>query len=245
VSGAIDSVVCLTVDVEWCAPPVLNDLVSLLDERGLKATFFVTHLGVDVPGHERGIHPNYRSSSDVVKSLPEPISDTSIYEGVVKAYKDFAPEARGVRGHSLHYDSLLLSIYQKSGIAYDSSYQMSLMAGITPFLKEYDILEMPIFFNDFYELKSGPTGFDAAKINLDAPGLKVFDIHPNTTYINASSLDHYNSTKSFYKDPDRLLASRHPGAGVRTMVLGLLDRLASGGYTTALMGEVNDAWRSR
>src|SRR5262249_35907583 len=55
---------CFTVDVEWAAPEVLADIVRLFDTYGVKATFFVTHQGVSVPGHERGLHPNFRRGSD-------------------------------------------------------------------------------------------------------------------------------------------------------------------------------------
>jgi len=240
--------VCLSVDVEWSTKEVLEDLVRLFDERGLKATFFVTHAGVSVPGHERGIHPNYRADGEVRRALAvrgdeAPLTEQAMYEGVVASFKGFAPEAKGARGHSLHYDSRLLAIYNGAGIEYDSTYQMPLVQGIAPHWKEYDILELPIFFNDFFELKTGALGFDALRLNLEAPGLKVIDIHPNTMFINASSLDHYEASRKHYKDPDGLLRLRHEGKGVRTLVIGLMDRLASGRYATATIGEINTAWR--
>ena len=49
--------VCFSVDVEWAAQPVLDDVRNLFDQHGVAATFFVTHAGVSVPGHERGLHP--------------------------------------------------------------------------------------------------------------------------------------------------------------------------------------------
>ena len=132
----------------------------LLDERGLRATFFVTHGGVDVPGHERGIHPNFRRDGDVVKAIGTRVAsdagapdDAAVYEHVVAAFKDFAPEARGVRAHSLHYDLLLLPIYQRHGIEYDSSYQMPLLRDLRPFWKECGILEIPIYFNDLLRIE--------------------------------------------------------------------------------------------
>src|SRR5262245_34833454 len=58
---------CFTVDVEWAAPEVLADIAGLFDAHGVKATFFVTHSGVSVPGHERGLHPNFGRNSDAAK----------------------------------------------------------------------------------------------------------------------------------------------------------------------------------
>lgn len=242
--------VCLSVDVEWANPDVLADLRMLLDERGLRATFFVTHGGVDVPGHERGIHPNFRRDGDVVKAIGTRVAgdagapdDAAVYEHVVAAFKDFAPEARGVRAHSLHYDSLLLPIYKRHGIEYDSSYQMPLLADLRPFWKENGILEMPIYFNDHFELKTGAVGLDASNIDLDAPGLKIFLLHPNIVYLNAESNGRYLASKAFYHDPDRLLAARHQGRGIRSFLIDLLDRLARKGTPSMTLGQVNALWR--
>ena len=242
--------VCLSVDVEWASPAVLADLRSLLDERRLRATFFVTHGSVDVPGHERGIHPNFRRNGDIAKAFCAKFGDAgmpddaAVYAHVVAAFKGFAPEARGVRAHSLHYDSVLLPIYERYGIEYDSSYQMPLVRDLRPFWKECGVLEIPIYFNDYFELKARAIGFEATKIDLDAPGLKVFLMHPNILYLNAESEGHYLSTKGFYREPDRLLAARHRGRGIRTLMIELLDRLAAGAYPTMTLGEVNSIWRS-
>jgi hypothetical protein len=246
--GFDPTTVCLTVDVEWAAPEVLQDLVGLLDERELKGTFFVTHEGVSVPGHERAIHPNFRADGDVrraqvASNAERQVTDAEMYEHVVSTFKNFAPESVGVRGHSLHYDSLLLPIYHRLGIQYDSTYQVPLARDLAPFWKEYDILEMPIYFNDFYELKAAPLGFDARNIDLAAPGLKVIDIHPNTMFVNAHSLEHYEATRGAYRDPDRLMEFRHDGPGVRTLMIDVFDRLAEERRPTATMGEVNSLWR--
>lgn len=244
--------ICLSVDVEWAHPAIVADLQALLDERGLKATFFVTHDNVLVPGHERGIHPNFRRNGDALKALRTRLGDaattldeTAIYEHVIRMFKGFAPDARGVRGHSLYYDSLLLPIYERYGLEFDSSYQMPLVPRLVPFWKEYGIVEIPIYLNDFFELRTGAIGFNAGKLDFAAPGLKVFNMHPNTVFLNAASLDHYESTKGFYHDVDRLLAARHSGHGIRTMVIDTLDRIASQDCPILTLGEVNALWHSQ
>lgn len=242
--------VCLTVDVEWAAPPVLDDLRRLFDERGLTATFFCTHAGVDVGGHERGLHPNYRPTGDTIKQLRATrgeqalLDDATVFRHVLTHTLGFAPEAKGVRSHSLHYDSMLMPLYPQLGLEYDSTYLMPLVGGLRPFWKEYGVLELPIYFNDHFDLKAGATGFDAGVLALDRPGLKVINMHPNMMFINAMSDQHYLSTKSFYHDTERLLAARHNGAGIRTLLLDLLDRLAGTRHPTATLGQVNAAWRA-
>jgi hypothetical protein len=243
--------VCLTVDIDWACPEVLADLVGLLDERGLSATFFCTHAGIEVPGHERAIHPNFRHQGDTMRRLRrevtgdlEALGESAIYEYVVRTTKTFCPEARGVRGHSLFYDSLLLPIYHAAGIEYDSTYLLPLVPNLTPFYKEYDILEIPIYFNDHFYLKSEGTDFSVAALGLDRPGLKVCQFHPNMVYLNAASDQHYQETRSFYHDAERLRKSRNPQPGVRALFLSLIDDLAARRRPTLTLGQVNERWRA-
>ena len=98
--------VCFSVDVEWAADAVTADLRMLFDEHGVAATFFVTHNGISVPGHERGLHPNFLRSGDTYRGFSGAgqASDRGIYEHVVSTTLSFAPEAKGVRAHSLFYE---------------------------------------------------------------------------------------------------------------------------------------------
>jgi hypothetical protein len=245
--------ICITVDVEWAHPAVLNDVRQLLDERGVRGTFFCTHAGIDVGSHERGLHPNYRRNGSTLKELAggigaaaaAVIDESDLYRHVLRTTLSFAPEAKGARSHSLYYDSLLMPLYREFGLEYDSSYQLPITSGLRPIWKEYDVLELPIYFSDHFELKTGATGFEIALLNLDRPGLKVINLHPNMMFINAVSDEHYISTKAFYHDPERLLQARYGGRGVRSMVIDLLEDVASCNRFTATLGEVNAEWRSR
>ena len=104
------NVLCLSVDEEWANPDVLSDLLQMLDERQLRATFFCTQPGVEVPGHERALHSNFRRTGDTVRDFrnvthapPEAWSDGQVYAHVVETARRFCPEATGIRGHSLFY----------------------------------------------------------------------------------------------------------------------------------------------
>ncbi|MHB8461376.1 MAG: polysaccharide deacetylase WbmS family protein, partial [Vulcanimicrobiaceae bacterium] len=79
-------------DVEWASQPVIDEIRSLLDERGIKGTFFVTHAGVDVGQHERGLHPNFRRNGDTYRALADAHSrsDNDVYEHVMQTTKTFA-----------------------------------------------------------------------------------------------------------------------------------------------------------
>ena len=245
--------ICLTVDVEWAHPAVLEDVVDLFDMHGVRATFFCTHAGIDVGSHERGLHPNYRRNGTTLKELGAGmgpaamagIHEEELYRQVLRTTRIFAPEAKGVRSHSLFYDSLMIPLYREFGLEYDSSYQLPLTPGLQPTWKEYDVLELPIYFADHFELKTRATEFNLGRLHLERPGLKIINLHPNMIYLNAVSDQQYRASKTFYHDPERLLEARFPGRGIRSMVIDLLEQLALQGRPTATLGEVNQEWRSR
>jgi len=246
-----ESLICITIDVDWAAPSVVEDMVRLLDEAGIRATIFCTHEGIGVPGHERGLHPNFRLSGDSMRKLREEagekffeLSEAAVYEYVVGLTKTFCPEAVGVRAHSLLYDSQLLQIYRMAGLQYESNYLLPLAAGLRPVWKEYDLLEIPIFFNDHFELKSGATGFRLDAMHLERPGLKVFQFHPNMVFINAATDRQYLDCKACYHDYDRLLGLRSGGKGARTCFNELIDLITGKQLDTATLGEVNTSWRT-
>jgi peptidoglycan/xylan/chitin deacetylase (PgdA/CDA1 family) len=249
-TDGIADAVCLTIDVDWACSEVLADMVRLLDERNLRATFFCTHAGIEVPGHERAIHPNFRHRGDTTRRLRRERGDLSempepaIYEYVVRKTLEFCPEARGVRGHSLLYDSLLLPIYHAVGIEYDSSYLLPLTPGLHPVYKEYNLLEIPIYANDHFLLKIGAKELRTSLLKLDRPGLKVCQFHPNMVFLNAATDAHYQESRADYHDAERLRRRRHTGRGVRDLFVDLLDALAGRRYATPTLGEVNMVWRA-
>jgi hypothetical protein len=241
---------CFSVDVEWAHPVVLNDLRGLFDEAGIAATFFVTHEGVVTPGHERALHPNFRRNGDGYRALlasgeasSDPPTDSEIHRFVLERTLDFAPEAKGLRTHSLYCESTLLPLYSLLGLEYDCSYDMPLVAGLRPFWRTHGILAIPIYYMDHIDIMTGVTDFSVARLGLDRPGLKVFDFHPNMIYLNASEEATYIESKSFYHEPERLLAARNRGRGVRTLLLELLDHVVARQMPIARLDQINACWR--
>jgi hypothetical protein len=240
--------ICLTVDVEWAHEDVLADLVGLIEARGLKATFFCTHPGIRVPGHERALHPNFLRSGETMRRMgarASGMTDVEVYREVVQTTHRFCTEAVGVRGHRQFFDSTLLPIYREDGLEYDSSLFLPLVPHLTPVRKPHEIVELPIYYIDHSDLNAGYTGFDLRALRLDHPGLKVFDFHPNTVFINAMTNDHYVASKAHYHDPAQLRAMRHAGIGVRTLFVELLDAIATGSLPTATLTQINDRCRGR
>jgi hypothetical protein len=136
-----------------------------------------------------------------------------------------------------------MPLYQEFGLEYDSSYQIPLVSGLRPFWKECGVLEIPIYFADHFELKTGACDFRASALDLDSDGLKVINLHPNMVFLNCASDAEYQACKLFYRDVERLLEARNGGRGVRTLVCDLLERVAQLNVPIRTLGEVNAIWR--
>jgi len=243
-------IIAITIDVEWAHPLILQDVIQLLDDRNIKATLFCTHEGLRVGNHERALHPNYDRGGDTMKVLETDLgqkfarlTDNEIYRHIVQRTKAFCPEAIGVRGHNLYYTFALFQVYRDCGLHYDSSYFLPFQQNISPFLKQFDILELPIYYMDHHDLLKNPTQFDVRNLCLESAGLKIFNFHPNMLYINAPNNELYLQSKSVYHDPEKLQTFRHQGKGVRTLFLDLLDEIKSKNIETKLLCEINNQWR--
>lgn len=244
---APNDLISFSFDVEWACQAVIDDVRSLLDERGIVGTFFVTHAGVEVGGHERGLHPNFRRNGDAYRTLADASSrtDDEVYAHVLQTVLSFAPEARGTRSHSLLFDSTLLPIYARLGLEYDASFRLEMVPNLQPFWKQHDIVEIPTYYADYFDLVAQATEFRLPGLKLDAPGLKVVDFHPNLIYVNAPDIAAHEATRACYHDPEGLLALRHKGRGTRTLFIDLLDAVVSAKRGTATLSEINAAVRAR
>jgi len=242
----------LTIDVEWACRDAVTDTLRLLDDRGLRATFFCTHAGIEVPGHERALHPNFRRQGDTVRAFRNPSlaeiaepPDQDIYRHVVETTKSFCPEAIGVRAHSLFYDFEVLRLYRDAGLQYDSSYFLPLAEGLRPVRGGHDLLEIPFYYMDYWDLQEEASGWRLEPLGLDRPGIKVFVFHPNLILMNASRMASYVASKAHYHDVGRLLRLRQGRRGVRTLFLDLLDFITARNLQTLGLANLNAWWRER
>lgn len=247
---AKDEIIAFTVDAEWAHDDVLADVLKIFDDHDIPITLFCTHDGIEPSGHERALHPNYRNNGDLMRrffdehgAVNADVPTMDQFRYVLQHTKEYAPEAIGVRSHCLLTESGLLPVYNELGLEYESGFMMPLTAGISPAMKFYDILELPIFLNDHAELRMQATGHELSELKPGAPGLKVFTFHPNIVYLNAPNEEHYEASRPHYRDPDALLSMRHSGRGTRTMLLELLDYTVKTHGRTRTLAELNSEWR--
>jgi polysaccharide deactylase WbmS-like protein len=236
--------IALSFDIEWAADEVVEDVLRLLSERSLRASFFCTHHGIEVPGHERGIHPNFdRNGNTQVADADKLLDEAEFCRAVIRANKAFCPEATGVRSHRLIFDTLVEQACREGGLQYASTTMRPLAASLAPGSLGRGLVSLPIYFMDHWDLQNQVTGFDLARLQLGEPGMKVFDFHPLLIFLNAANNRQYEESKSYYRDPDRLRAARYPGRGIRTLFINLLDELAKFPAEVRLLSEINSEVR--
>jgi hypothetical protein len=117
--------------------------------------------------------------------------------------------------------------------------QLSAASGhrVAAFWNHSGFVQIPAYYGDHFDLKTGATNFDLSRLRLDHRGLKVLCFHPNIVYVNGVEEAAYLATKSFYHQPDRLLAARHKGEGIRTFLLRIIEYVGLGKFRRLLWGK--------
>ena len=224
-SAIVQNDVLISLDIDWASDEIIEDSLRLLNERGIRATLFLTgRTGVDLTGHEIALHPNY-----VGPDLESPVAELlSLF-----------PDAEGVRSHALFFSYGLVDVYERLGIRYQSNVLAYKQEALRPFQISRKVAEIPIYFMDTIQLMMEPeqTLFDPRDLGLESPGLKVFDFHPIHIYLNTDCMARYTKAKPFYHQPrDLELLRNRDRPGVRNLFIGLLDALVTQQNATGPIG---------
>ena len=109
--------ILITLDIDWASDFIIQKVDEMLKEKGVKATWFVTHNSAYLDNlsknknYELGIHPNFLPNTTQGKTPKE----------ILEKLKKIVPNAVSIRSHALHQNSHLLSLYKNHGIKFDSS----------------------------------------------------------------------------------------------------------------------------
>jgi hypothetical protein len=228
-------------DVDWAPDEVIDHVAGLLRERGVRATWFLTH---DSPAVERlrqeprlfelGIHPNFLDGS----------SHGGTFDQVIAHCRAFEPAARAVRTHWLYQTTVMLNrLLLETPIEVDASLLLSHYEGIRPVEHQWGgktLLRLPCFWEDDAEMERRGPIWDAEAL-LRGPGLRLFSFHPIHVYLNATDRATYYRLRpdgvSFKFD----LTSIRNSTGPRSCFLELSDELSrAGGGTRA--SDLHSAW---
>jgi len=208
--------VCITLDIDWASDEVLGDALSLIADLDVPATLFCTHAsplldGLDPARVELAWHPNFLGSADEIE--------------VIEEMARLFPGCAGVRSHALFFHSRLAPQYLQSGIRYvahDLRFAEPSLAASTHWS---GLVNVPGFWEDDVHSLYFDGDFDPDRIDLDAPGLKVFDFHPIHLHLNTDRMDRYETARADIEAGRDLAPHVNAGGmGSRTFLVDVVRR---------------------
>jgi hypothetical protein len=229
------SLVALTFDVDWAPEFMLEDLLLLLAERGLKGTVFTTHrseavANVDPEMVEVGLHPNFNDCRGE-------------FEAPLRALREIYPQAIGVRSHSLYESSHILQLFVKHGLLYECNTLMPWHDRLHPVTKVPGLLSIPFYWEDDTHFILG-RHFAFREDWLREPGQKVFNFHPVHLFMNTRSAEHYGSYRTYLTDEIELRKHiDYSIPGIRTLFLELVDYLVAQRIPTYRLCDIYERFR--
>jgi hypothetical protein len=191
----VDEVI-LTLDVDWAPDFIIDDVAQRLVTRGVRATWFVTHVSPAIDRLRRhpelfelGIHPNFSQGST---HGPTP-------EAVLQSCLSMIPDAVSMRTHSLMQSSpLLINVLRSTPIRVDVSMFLPHLPGLQPFplwMKRRALWRVPFFWEDDFEMERPEPIWELRPLLDIGPGLKIFDFHPVHVHLNRVDLSAYQQLK--------------------------------------------------
>jgi len=222
----------LTLDLDWAPDFMIDDAAQALVDRGVRATWFVTHASPAVERlrerpdlFELGLHPNFLAGS----------SHGATPEEVVAHCAALVPGARAVRTHCLMqstplHDALLAG----SDVEVDVSLFLpgaTHVEAVEQWSPGGRLVRLPYVWQDNMEMYAPRAQWSVDGL-LDPPGLRIFDFHPVHVWLNSASFEPYERLKATRPlgevAPEDAAALRNDdGPGARTAFLALADRLAA------------------
>jgi hypothetical protein len=193
----------ITFDTDWAPDCAVDFAANLLAERGVKSTWFVTHLSPAIERlrsrpdlFELGIHPNFRPGSSHGK---EP-------EQVLKTCMELVPNAVSVRTHGLLQSGDLFDfVMSLTPVTFDVSlfHPRALQVDVVKYERFGQILwRVPYVWEDDYVMEALPlnvprdrefSGF--SETLAKACGIQVFNFHPIHVFLNSNVMENYNAMK--------------------------------------------------
>lgn len=245
--------VAITFDIDWAPDCAIDFAADLLVERGVRSTWFVTHLSPAIERlrarpdlFELGIHPNFMPGS----------SHGEKPEQILKTCMDFVPDAVSLRTHGLLQSGNIFDfVMSLTPLTFDVSlfHPRALQIDVVKYERFGQVLwRVPYVWEDDYVMESSPlnvsrdrefSGF--SDMLAKARGIQVFNFHPIHVLLNSNVMDNYNAMKRDYSR----LSSITPAlaapftettrAGTKTALVDLaaaISELGSGSFIRELRG---------
>lgn len=208
--------VCITLDVDWASDPVLAEALALIRELDVPVTLFCTHRtslldDLDRARVEIAWHPNFL----------QPRSDAGLIDEMARWF----PGSEGVRAHALYFHSRLAPLYLGHGIRYLAHDLRFLAPRLAPARHWSGLIDVPGFWEDDVHALYFDGDFSLDRVDLSAPGLKVFDFHPIHLALNTDRMERYEGAREDMEAGRSLAAHVNPDLGSRTFLRAAVGRM--------------------
>ena len=185
----------ITIDLDWAPDYMIEPMAAALIERGVRATWLVTHASPAVEAlrerpdlFELGIHPNFQLGS----------SHGATPEEVIDHCMTLVPSARCVRTHGLVQSTRLLhALGRREGLCVDLSLYLHHCPSAAPCRFAYRgarLLRLPHVWEDDFEMECADDSWRLEEI-LALSGLKILDFHPVHVFLNCPSGEAYDACR--------------------------------------------------
>lgn len=210
--------VCITLDVDWAADEILQAALDLVAGLGIPVTVFCTHPtpvleGLDPERVELAWHPNFLAGRDELDVIGE--------------LEAWFPGARGVRSHALYFHSRLAPAYLSRGVEYVAHDLRFGLCDLAPVTHWSGLVDVPGFWEDDVHALFFDGDFDPGLVDLDPPGLKVFDVHPIHLWLNTDRMVRYEGARADMEARRDLSSHVNPGRGARTFLVQAVEHMLS------------------
>lgn len=226
---------CFTTDIEWAPEWAIAETFAIASAHGVRLVPFVTHrsaflektLGPGLAG--AGIHPNFLAGS----------THGADPDAVIASMAALAPNARVFRSHCFYDDTRTLRKLADRGFTHDSNACAFLQPELSPTRTVTSILRFPVFWeDDVHSANRLDWTLDALRPALDAPGLKIINVHPLRVALNVGDEATWRRIRGQYEPLASGRGEPQPGAGTRTLLEDLMRYASADGRRPYTLDEL-------
>lgn len=228
--------VFITADVDWAPDFALERMLNDFDDIGVNATIFATHrsslLARVGKSFEIGIHPDF-TRTDRSQTVRDKVKE------LLETY----PAATVTRSHRNFFGQNTCQVAAELGLKADFSHVHFQLPFAQVFRDQYGLVRASYTWEDGLHLDYKiPMSMNC--IDMESPGLKVFNFHPVLYYLNVSDDNQRRSAVAGISDltaasKSRLEKYAMPDSfpGIRQLSLELLKDLKRRGVRFRLSSE--------
>lgn len=233
----------VTGDLDWASEDCLDFYLNSLNSFGIKPLIFATHKSktlnrffkknlVDI-----GLHPNFKKNSTQGSNKEE------IINNLIKLY----PNTNIFRCHGFQDSQLILNLFSKKNIYFNSNQLDYMETNIKPIKKKNKTIRFPVYWSDGmailkinnnYTLKKD---FKYNRQNIFSDGFKIFNIHPFNYCFNFKNIDQYNENKKYTTIASKDFFTEYSSKntfGIQNYVNSMIKIILDNGYQFTSFDEI-------